>query len=525
MADNAHTVRGIDYKAAFPFVHLFRGFRLAVDPSKLALALAGLVLLYVGGRVLDYVWPEAHRASRNEIHEYSTFTGDFSQYRTRALKQRNEDLKARLRELGKTEEHPTMKILHREIARVKDETIKAENDRFAKVENKKPEDYKSHADTVQRAHIAYSNNIKDAERYRGQGLFIHFLNHEIDCVDAVAASLVALDFPTAWIALRQFFVVAPSWAITQHPVYFTIFFAYLMILMAVCGGAISRIAAVQVARDEKISIRQALRFSTGKVVSFLFAPLIPILIILVIALVLGLLSMFISVPYLGGIWSILVGALFFVALLAGLVMTLTALGLLGGGHLMYPTIAVEGSDSFDAVSRSFSYLYARPWQLFWYSGISLIYGAVTYLFVRFFVWMLLLLTHFAVGMMVWSKAADGTPLLSTLWPAPPSYMHLSYDINFSVINSGHSLGAIFIAFWVYLAIALVGAYAISLYYSSSTIIYYLMRKDVDATAIDEVYLEPGDDEFADAGTSNEIASKESPTSTEPPAQTGESPTV
>ena len=41
-------------------------------------------------------------------------------------------------------------------------------------------------------------------------------------------------------------------------------------------------------------------------------------------------------------------------------MTLILLGLTGGFNLMYPTIAVEGSDSFDAISRSFSYVYARP---------------------------------------------------------------------------------------------------------------------------------------------------------------------
>jgi hypothetical protein len=268
--------------------------------------------------------------------------------------------------------------------------------------------------------------------------------------------------------------------------------------MAITGGAITRISAVQVARDEKISVRQALRFSTGKVLSFIFAPLIPIIIVVVIGLVLGVLSMFMSVGYVGGLWSIVVGALFVLALIAGLVMALTSLGLVGGGHLMYPTIAVEGSDSFDAVSRSFSYLYARPWQLIFYSAVALVYGAITYLFVRFFLYLLLYLTHAGVGMFMWGTAYDGTSLMHAMWPAPTSPMNLSYDIAFPVLGTLHDIGAFLIAFWVYLAIAMLGAYAISLYYSSSTIIYYLMRREVDATAIDEVYLEPSDDDFADA---------------------------
>src|SRR3989440_5840949 len=51
--------------------------------------------------------------------------------------------------------------------------------------------------------------------------------------------------------------------------------------------------------------------------------------------------------------------------------------------------------------------------------------------------------------------------------------------------------------WVYLAIGLLGAFAISFYFSANTIIYFLMRHEVDATELDDVYLEQSDDEFAE----------------------------
>src|SRR5687767_13724046 len=82
--------------------------------------------------------------------------------------------------------------------------------------------------------------------------------------------------------------IGPLGSFSQHPLYFSLFFLWFLILAAIFGRAISRIAAVQVARDEKISLRSALRFSTGKFVSFLSAPLIPVLIIVVIALVVGI---------------------------------------------------------------------------------------------------------------------------------------------------------------------------------------------------------------------------------------------
>src|SRR4051794_41959901 len=52
MADEAQTVRSIDWREVFPFTNLFKAFRVAVHPSKLVLALAALLLLYCGGRIL-----------------------------------------------------------------------------------------------------------------------------------------------------------------------------------------------------------------------------------------------------------------------------------------------------------------------------------------------------------------------------------------------------------------------------------------------------------------------------------------
>src|SRR5262245_30960065 len=60
MADEQQgiVIRNIDWREVFPFTQLFRAFRVAVHPSKLILALVALLAIYVGGRVLDGVWPK-----------------------------------------------------------------------------------------------------------------------------------------------------------------------------------------------------------------------------------------------------------------------------------------------------------------------------------------------------------------------------------------------------------------------------------------------------------------------------------
>ena len=50
------SLRHVDWAGVFPFVHLFKGFRLAVHPAKLLLALAAVLLIYGGGRALDGIW-------------------------------------------------------------------------------------------------------------------------------------------------------------------------------------------------------------------------------------------------------------------------------------------------------------------------------------------------------------------------------------------------------------------------------------------------------------------------------------
>ncbi len=328
-----------------------------------------------------------------------------------------------------------------------------------------------------------------------QGVFITFFCHEVEQVNRVAAAMVNLDILKIEAPLTNFFYLGPYWLFTRHAAYGALFSAWFLVIWSIFGGAISRIAAVHVARDEKIAVRQALRFSVGKVLSFIFAPLIPLMLFFGLAAVLAVPGwVLIALGPIGkSIGPPVVGFFFFLALIIGFLLTLLLIGTLVGFGLMYPTIAVEGSDSFDAFSRAFSYIYARPWRMVLYMLMSLLYGAVTYLFVRFFVWLMLTLTHYFIA---WFMGQDATLRWNALWPAPVAD-RLPYYVKFSSLNAMQRAGAGMISFWVYLAIAMVGAYVISFYFSSSTIVYYLMRREVDATEMDDVYLEEFEEEFSE----------------------------
>jgi len=279
-----------------------------------------------------------------------------------------------------------------------------------------------------------------------------------------------------------------SWLIGQHWVYALIFLVWCLAVWALFGGAIHRIAALHAAREEKISITQALRFSAGKFLSFFTAPLIPIAIVLVLGVFLVIGGL---VGNIMGFGAILMGVLFFLAIVVGLLIAFLLVGLVAGAGLMYPTIAVEGSDSFDAISRSFSYVFARPWRAAMYSMVALFYGVICYLFVRLFAFLALAGTHMFVK---WGVFTGGNSLsaeadkLDVMWTAP-TFDSLHGPWSWSAMTACETIGAAFIWIYVFIIAGLVAAFLLSYLASSTTVIYYLLRQKVDATDLDDVYVE------------------------------------
>ncbi len=317
------------------------------------------------------------------------------------------------------------------------------------------------------------------------------------------------------------------WLLSQHLIYGIIFLLGSLAIWAFFGGAIYRTAALHAAREEKISIKQALKFSAGKFLSFFTAPLIPL------AIIIALGALLLIGGLLGNLWgfgAILIGVLFFLAIILGLLIAFLAVGLIGGFGLMYPTIAVEGSDSFDAISRSFSYIFARPWRSLLYGGVALIHGTLTYLFVRLFAYIALAATHMFVNWGIWTGGAGlagNATKLDAMWTMP-TFDRFHGPVSWAAMSGAERVGAFFLAFWVYIIVGLVAAYLLSYFASSTTMIYYLLRRKVDATDLDDVYVEEPDEEPlpAPAEEAEKPAESEQPTDTgqepEPEGEQGES---
>jgi hypothetical protein len=525
MADEGQVIRGINWRETFPFTHIFRSFRIAVHLSKLALGLALLLSVYFGGRVLDWAWPMRARAVAGEVAQYQHIAdGDdqtpLSIWRDQTQKAVDQDYASKLIEYGidkknsgESNEAFNDRVMAdarsaAHLGEVKDKIIanrdaavasarKQYNERKndAKTDETKASLLRDTDDAIVAAYAGAQADWVQAKSIKGVGLFSAFFEYEIRQVTGVVDGVLRnnwVDTGGVKDHVYNFFAVGPVWLIWNHTVFFIVFTILFLFSWALFGGAISRIAAVHVARDEKISVRQAMNFAVGKLLSFASAPVIPLVIVIVIGLFVSLVALIGNVPFLG---PIAIGAMFILALLAGFVMTLVLLGTAGGFNLMYPTIAVEGSDSFDAISRSFSYVYARPWRMLFYTAVAVAYGAATYLFVHMFIWLTLVLTHHFVGMGIFTPADNTRDLLSVMWPNPMTTGRLSYSADYLALTAGQKIGAFFMNCWVMFLVAFLGAFTISLYFSANTVVYYLMRSEVDSTEMDDVYLEQSEEEI------------------------------
>lgn len=139
------------------------------------------------------------------------------------------------------------------------------------------------------------------------------------------------------------------------------------------GQAVRRIVALRIARDEGLSLRQALGFAASNWTSVVMAPVIVAIAVGIFWGLNALAGLALSIPVGGMILSILLVPL---AAISTLLMLMIALGGVLGFPLAGAAAAWERNGALDAISRSFSYVFARPLQYFFSTFLVLLFVGV-----------------------------------------------------------------------------------------------------------------------------------------------------
>ena len=281
------------------------------------------------------------------------------------------------------------------------------------------------------------------------------------------------------------------------PLHFGEFIAFgvlifgLLAIWSLIGGAITRIAALDYAKDESVRLVDAVKFARKKFWSYFWSPLVPVIGVFFFALCNVIGGLIGRIPVFG---EIAVALGFPLALVSGFLMVF--IGVIGalGLCFMFPTVSAEGSDAFDAMSRAYSYVLSRPKQFLFYYVINTLYGLVCLAFIAFVAWLMVRLTFFTVGMGMGQK-----------FSMIQSFILQKCNIACLGFCSAHSAGGetamvsldrwslkflagILIIYVVFIKLA-VWTFATTYLLSAKTIIYFLLRKEIDSTAVTDVYIE------------------------------------
>ncbi len=266
-------------------------------------------------------------------------------------------------------------------------------------------------------------------------------------------------------------------------------FAYLLtgslftlLVWAVFGGAITRCAAMQLGREERIGLRASLGFALSKVFSYVSAPLYPLggiaLFCIGVWLLVGLpMNLDLGVLWAGIVWIFVLAFAMLAALLG--------LGLLFGWPMMWATISSEGSDAFDALSRSFAYTFQRPLHYLFYVLVVGVIGALVWLLVLQLGEAVIHLSYWAAHWGVLDEQRMTDIVAATSNPeAAEDRLPGAAAAGVWLMGLGNGLVR-----------AVVFSFAFGYFFVAASGIYLLLRREVDHTETDEIYVDDDDQTY------------------------------
>lgn len=239
------------------------------------------------------------------------------------------------------------------------------------------------------------------------------------------------------------------------------------------GLAICRVTLMKLTRNEFVPLDDAVGFAMEKwttVIGAILAPLGAVAAICVPMFLLGLLMGF-------DIGVMLVGVLWVVVLAASTAIGVLLFGLMFGWPLMVSSVGCESQNSFDAMTRAYAYTFQRPLHYLFYAILAILYGGICWMIVS-------ALADAIVNLSFWT----------TSWGANIAPDRISTIIN-PVSEDGQFVesqtlyvGRNAIGLWNGLIRSCAAAFLYAMFWAMASAIYLLLRKDVDETEMDEIYV-------------------------------------
>ncbi len=257
---------------------------------------------------------------------------------------------------------------------------------------------------------------------------------------------------------------------TSYAIYI-IDFVWLLIVWGFFGAMITRIAVIRIGRGEKIGLKEAMADVRKKYISYVMSPVFVLVSCFVLSLPVVLISLLLNFD----IGVLLASVLWIVAIVASIGVSVLLTGFFFGWPLMWPTIsAEEDGDVYEATSRTFAYTFQAPIQYLFYVSISLAIWVPSVMLVQNF-------TSLAEQVVFsgMNVAADEGQLIQD---------YLTGKVSLDGQSQIFIMGANIISGLHWFAHLMADAFCVGFFFASFSGIYLLLRRFVDHTPLDEVFV-------------------------------------
>jgi hypothetical protein len=248
---------------------------------------------------------------------------------------------------------------------------------------------------------------------------------------------------------------------------------WAVLVWSIFGAAITRSAALWFAREDRLGLRRAFGWGVFKWPAYTGAAMFPFLGVAAITFFPGLVSVLLRLD----IGVLLMAVVWPLVLFCGFVLAVLLVGFLFGWPLMWPTISAEGTDSFDALSRSYSYTYQRPVHYLFYAAVAGVLGALAWVVVIIFANGVITYSYWAAS---WGSGVARIDVIQKVSAQMERLPEQSWALYW---------GAKAIGFWTKIVATVAVGFLFSYFWCATTYIYFLLRQAVDATEMDEVAVE------------------------------------
>ena len=240
------------------------------------------------------------------------------------------------------------------------------------------------------------------------------------------------------------------------------------------GLGITRTCLLRLTRNEQIDLDDAFDFALEKWMTAAGAVGIPLIAVGVLCIPAFIIGLLMGLDF--GV--LLAGVIWILVLAIGAAMGLLLFGLMFGWPLMVSSVGCESQNAFDAMTRAYAYTFQRPLHYLLYSFIAILFGG--------FCWMIVAaLTDGIVGLSFWATSwganiasADRIDIINGLPVAGVE------GTESSMLTTGRTI----IGLWNSLFRTLAAAFIYGLFWCMASAVYLLLRKEVDETEMDEIYI-------------------------------------